>query len=93
MTAVDWFIVIGLNALVFGFAAAWSLRTKSDVDWFLGGRNLPLWLVGMSMFATSVDGGEYIATNGATYRDGVSLLGGLTPVSYTHLTLPTSDLV
>ena len=78
MTAIDWFIVVGLNALVFGFAAVWSLRTKSDVDWFLGGRSLPFWLVGMSMFATSVDGGEYIATNGVTYRDGVLLLGGLT---------------
>jgi len=57
-------IVVALNTLVFGFAAVWSLKTKSDVDWFLGGRNLPFWLIGMSMFATSVDGGEYVAING-----------------------------
>jgi SSS family solute:Na+ symporter len=78
MTAIDWIIVIGLNALVFGFAAFWSRKTKSDVDWFLGGRSLPFWLVGISMFATSVDGGEYVSINGVTYRDGVSMLVGLT---------------
>jgi len=76
MTAIDWFIVVALNALVFGFAAVWSRKTKSDVDWFLGGRSLPFWLVGMSMFATSVDGGEYVAINGVTYRDGISMLVG-----------------
>jgi SSS family solute:Na+ symporter len=76
MTAIDWFIVVALNTLVFGFAAVWSIKTKSDVDWFLGGRNLPFWLIGMSMFATSVDGGEYVAINGVTYRDGMSMLVG-----------------
>jgi SSS family solute:Na+ symporter len=76
MTTIVWSIVVGLNALVFGFAAVWSLKTKSDVDWFLGGRDLPFWLVGMSMFATSVDGGEYVSINGVTYRDGMSMLVG-----------------
>jgi SSS family solute:Na+ symporter len=77
MTAIDWSIVVGLNSLVFGFATVWSLRTKSDVDWFLGGRSLPFWLVGVSMFAASVDGGEYVSINGVTYRDGMSMLVGL----------------
>ena len=76
MTTIDWSIVVGLNSLVFGFAALRSLKTKSDVDWFLGGRSLPFWLVGMSMFATSVDGGEYVSINGVTYRDGMSMLVG-----------------
>lgn len=78
MTTVDWFIVIALNALVFGFGALRSFFTRSDVDWFLGGRTLPFWLVGMSMFATSVDGGEYVSINGATYRDGLTMFAGLT---------------
>ncbi len=76
MTTIDWSIVVGLNSLVFGFAALRSLKTKSDVDWFLGGRSLPFWLIGMSMFATSVDGGEYVSINGVTYRDGMSMLVG-----------------
>jgi SSS family solute:Na+ symporter len=78
MTTLDWLIVVGLNLLVFGFAGVWSSKTRSNVDWFLGGRSLPFWLVGISMFATSVDGGEYVSINGVTYRDGMQMLVGLT---------------
>ena len=77
MTRFDWGIVFGLNLLVFGFAAFRSLRTRTDVDWFLGGRSLPFWIAGLSMFATSVDGGEYVTINGATYRDGIAMLIGI----------------
>ena len=57
MTHLDWVIVAGLMVLVFGFAGVRSRKTKTNVDWFLGGRTLPFWMVGVSMFATSVDGG------------------------------------
>ena len=63
--------------LVFGFAGNRSLKTRTNMDWFLGGRTLPFWMVGVSMFATSVDGGEYIAMNGATYKDGLVMISGL----------------
>ena len=77
MTHLDWTIVVGLMFLVFGFAGVRSRKTKTNVDWFLGGRTLPFWVVGVSMFATSVDGGEYIAMNGATYQDGLVMISGL----------------
>lgn len=77
MTYLDWAIVAGLMILVFGFAGARSRKTKTNVDWFLGGRSLPFWMAGVSMFATSVDGGEYIAMNGATYQDGLVMISGL----------------
>ena len=77
MTNLDWAIVAGLMLLVFGFAGNRSLKTRTNVDWFLGGRTLPFWMVGVSMFATSVDGGEYIAMNGATYKDGLVMISGL----------------
>ena len=77
MTHLDWVIVVGLMVLVFGFAGARSRKTKTNADWFLGGRSLPFWLVGCSMFATSVDGGEYISVNGATYQDGLVMMSGL----------------
>ena len=76
MTPLDWTIVLGLNLFVFGYAALCARKTNTDVDWFLGGRNLPFWLVGVSMFATSVDGGEYVAINGATYQDGLIMITG-----------------
>ncbi len=76
MTPLDWTIVLGLNLFVFGYAALCARKTSTDVDWFLGGRSLPFWLVGVSMFATSVDGGEYVAINGATYQDGLIMITG-----------------
>jgi SSS family solute:Na+ symporter len=78
MTGLDWAIVLGLGLLVFGFAAARSRKTTTGLDWFLSGRNLPFWIAGISMFATSVDGGEYISINGATYKDGLSMMTGMT---------------
>ncbi|MDE2928555.1 MAG: hypothetical protein OXT71_19400 [Acidobacteriota bacterium] len=77
MAGIDWFIVIALNLLIFGYASIRSLKTHSDVDWFLGGRSLPFWLIGLSMFATSVDGGEYVAVNGATYQNGLVMFTGV----------------
>ena len=77
MTHLDWIIVVVLMVLVFGFAGARSRKTKTNADWFLAGRSLPFWLVGCSMFATSVDGGEYISLNGAVYKDGLVMMSGL----------------
>ena len=77
MTALDWAIVLGLNLSVFGYGAFRARKTKTNLDWFLGGRALPFWLVGISMFCTSVDGGEYVAINGATYKDGLVMLTGM----------------
>ena len=77
MSTLDWTVVVVLNLFVFGYGAIKSRGTKSDVDWFLGGRTLPFWIVGLSMFATNMDGGDYIAMNGATYEHGISRLTGL----------------
>ena len=52
-------------------------KTRNAMDWFLGGRALPFWIVGLSMFATSVDGGEYVSINGQSYKDGLSIIAGL----------------
>jgi SSS family solute:Na+ symporter len=74
MTLLDWAIVVGLNLLVIVYGINRSRKTKTSEDWFLAGRSLPFWVVGLSMFATSIDGGDYIATNGQSYKDGMSML-------------------
>ena len=60
MTTLDWAIVTGLNVIVFGYAAWRARQTTTGEEWFVGGRALPFWVVGLSMFATSADGGEYV---------------------------------
>ena len=77
MTTLDWAIVAGLNAIVFGYAAWRARQTTTGEEWFVGGRALPFWVVGLSMFATSADGGEYVSVNGQTYEYGLSIIAGL----------------
>ena len=50
---VDWAICGGYLAVVFGLAI-WSARSQRDnEDYFLGGRRMNWFVVGLSMFATS----------------------------------------
>ena len=53
MTGLDWFIVFLLNGAVIAFGFYLARSTKSSSDWFLGGRSLPWWGLGLSIFATS----------------------------------------
>ncbi|MDA2926394.1 hypothetical protein MYX78_04035 [Acidobacteria bacterium AH-259-G07] len=73
MTIIDWIIILGLNGVVFGYGIVRSRKTKTNVDWFLAGRSLPFWVVGVSMFATNVDSGDYVSINGMTYSNGISV--------------------
>ena len=77
MTTLDWIIVAGLNVLVFGYAVWRARQTTTGEEWFVGGRVLPFWVVGLSMFATSADGGEYVSVNGQTYEYGIAIIAGL----------------
>ena len=72
MSAVDWSLVVILNGAIiaYGFYLGRNVRTSSE--WFLAGRRLPWWLVGMSMYATAIDSSDLIADSGATYNLGFS---------------------
>ena len=51
---IDWIVVAVFFALMFGIAAACSRRAGRDAsDFFLSGRSMPWWLVGVSMCAAS----------------------------------------
>ena len=74
MSTIDWTIVLSLNFLVFGYGIIRSRATRTNVDWFLGGRSLPFWIVALSLFATSVDSGDIVGINGLSYVEGLSVL-------------------
>ena len=71
MTALDWFLVLAINGAIVGFGLWHARGTRRSVDWFLAGKQLPWWLVGLSMFATAVDSGDYVAVAGNAYQDGM----------------------
>ena len=49
MTAIDWIIVLALNGPVILYALLKSGGTRDSKDWFLAGRTLPWWIVGLSL--------------------------------------------
>lgn len=51
---IDWIAIVAFFALMFGIAAYCSRRaSKNATDFFLSGRSMPWWLIGISMCAAS----------------------------------------
>jgi solute:Na+ symporter, SSS family len=57
--------------LVIGIALGRKLKTGSD--FFLAGRQLPWWAIGMSLVATDIGGTDIIGVGGATYKYGLAV--------------------
>ena len=74
MTSLDWFIVVALNGAVIAYGLFLARGTRTSSDWFLGGRALPWWAIGMSMFATNVDSADIVAVTGSTYNEGLHIV-------------------
>lgn len=74
MDATQWCIVLAINLAIILYGVWKSRGTASSVDWFLAAKGLPWWMVGLSMFATAVDSGDYVAAAGHAYRDGMSYI-------------------
>jgi Na+/proline symporter len=55
VTALDWVVIGGFLAVTMGVGVALARRGgKSTTEFFLSGRNLPWWLAGTSILATSL---------------------------------------
>ena len=74
MSALVWTVVLGINGAIILFGIWKSRETTSAADWFLAARGLPWWMVGLSMFATAVDSGDYVAVAGESFRSGMSYI-------------------
>ena len=74
MTFLDWIIVLTINGAIIGYGLNLSRGTNKSSDWFLAAKSLPWWIVGLSLFATAVDSGDYVAVVGGAYTFGLSNL-------------------
>ena len=48
-------------------------KVKTGADFFLAGRSLPWWAVGMSLVATDIGGTDIIGVGGAAYKHGLAV--------------------
>lgn len=74
MGLIDWSIIAVLNGGTILYGLYLSRNVRSSADWFLAGRQLPWWLVGLSMYATAIDSSDLVADSGGTYTMGLSVM-------------------
>mgnify|MGYP002851140057 CR=1 FL=1 len=67
-------------AAMMGMGLAIAKRQKSTDDFFLGGRALPAWAVGISIFASLLSTITYLGMPGEMFRTGVAFLTRQLPI-------------
>jgi len=73
LTGLDWAVVAGFFALSIGVGLHFGRRGgKSVSEFFLSGRDVPWWLAGTSMVATTFSADTPLAVTGMVLRNGVA---------------------
>ena len=74
MTWVDWTIVAVYLVWIVWDGLRLTKRSHELEGYFLGGRNLPWWAVGLSVMATQLSAITMVGTTGQGYADGMRFL-------------------
>ena len=74
MHLVDWSIVIVYLAYVIWHGLKLSRGTTDTEGFFLAGRSIPWWAVGLSVMATQMSAITLIGTTGQAYEDGLRFI-------------------
>ena len=72
-TALDYCAFIGYILVVVTFAMYMSRREKSSEDYFLAGRKLTWWLIGISLIASNISTEHFVGMAGAGYETGLAI--------------------
>jgi len=73
LTIVDWLIIAAYFALNIGIGFYYKARAgKSTTEFFLSGRNVPWWLAGTSMVATTFAADTPLVVTGLVARNGIA---------------------
>lgn len=73
LETIDWVIIAAYFALSLGIGLWYSKRAgKSSSEFFLGGRNMPWYLAGISMVATTFAADTPLAVNELVVKNGIS---------------------
>ena len=76
LTIWDYLVVISYGAAMLGIGWICSRRQTSTEEYFLGGRSMPWFIVGLSTMATLVSTITYLTTPGEIIKNGFGVLWG-----------------
>ncbi len=89
MTPVDWLVIIAYLSGMIGLSVYLGRRQKTQADYYLGGRTLPWWAIGLSTMATQTSAISFISIPAfVALKNG----GGLTWLQY-ELAVPLAVIV
>ncbi len=71
LTSVDYLVIVAYLAATMVIGLWVGSYVRSGSDFFLAGRSLPWWAVGMSLVATDIGGTDLIGVGGDAYRHGI----------------------
>ena len=73
LSGIDYFIVIAYvtGVMLLGFYFRRYIATSED--YFLGGRSLPFWAIGMSIVVSDIGAMDFVGVSGQAYRYGISV--------------------
>ncbi len=74
MNSLDWFILTAYLTYVIWHGIALSRGSADTQSFFLAGRSLPWWAVGLSVMATQMSAITLIGTTGQAYNDGLRFI-------------------
>lgn len=75
MTEVHWLDLTLIVAYLLGlviFGIYISRGVKSGTDYFLAGKSLPFWVIGMSIIGTNIGSNDYVGSAGNAYEIGLA---------------------
>ncbi|MBN1308796.1 MAG: sodium:solute symporter [Chitinispirillaceae bacterium] len=74
--AVDWLIILGYFAIVFGigwWAYLKEKQSQTSSEYFLAGRNLGWWIIGAAVFSSNIGSEHLVGLAGSGTTDGVAM--------------------
>jgi solute:Na+ symporter, SSS family len=71
LTSIDYLVILSYLAATMVIGLWVGSYVRSGSDFFLAGRSLPWWAIGMSLVATDIGGTDLIGVGGDTYRYGI----------------------
>ena len=71
LTTVDYLVIISYLTATMAIGLWVGSYVRSGSDFFLAGRSLPWWAIGMSLVATDIGGTDLVGVGGDSYRYGM----------------------
>ncbi|MFO8013665.1 MAG: sodium:solute symporter [Phycisphaerae bacterium] len=78
---IDYVVLAGYLAVLVGIGWYFSRREKSTDDFFLGGRRIPWWAAGLSIFGTALSAITYVSIPGNAFQGNwVMVIAQISPI-------------